>query len=141
MTMTPRQAFDRIQRSTLAKDPSFSDLYAGDGVHEMPFAPPGVPRRIEGKENIRAFLGRAAGSAPMTFKEFRNVRIHDTTDPETIICEYDLHGVVTKTGEPFVFGYILLVTVRDGEIALVRDYMDTLAMTDALGGLGDEGHR
>jgi uncharacterized protein len=73
----------------------------------------------------------------MTFKEFRNVRIHDTTDPETIICEYDLHGVVTQTGEPFVFGYILLITVRDGQIALVRDYMDTFAMTATLGGLGE----
>jgi ketosteroid isomerase-like protein len=141
MTMTPRQAFERVQQTTLAKDPSFSDLYAEDGVHEMPFAPPGVPRRIEGRENIRAFLGRAAGAAPMTFKEFRNVRIHDTTDPETIICEYDLHGVVTKTGERFVFGYILLITVRDGQIALLRDYMDTLAMTAALGALGGQGHR
>lgn len=133
--MTPRQAFERIQQSTLAKDPALSDLYAEDGVHEMPFAPPGVPRRIEGRENIRAFLGRAAGAAPMTFTEFRDVRIHETADSETIICEYDLHGVVTKTSEPFVFGYILLLTVRDGQIALVRDYMDTLAMTAALGRL------
>jgi len=133
--MTPRQAFERIQRSTLAKDPSYPDLYAEDGVHEMPFARPGVPRRLEGRDNIRAFLGRAAGAAPMTFTEFRNVRVHETTDPGTIICEYDLHGVVTKTGEPFVFSYVLLLTVRNGQIALVRDYMDTFAMTAVLGGM------
>jgi uncharacterized protein len=134
--LTPRRAFERIQESTLQKDPTYADLYAADGVHEMPFAPPGVPRRIEGRENIRAFLNRAAGTAPMTFKEFRNVRIHEMTDPGTIICEYDLHGEVSKTGDPFVFSYILLVTVRNGEIARVRDYMDTLAMTAVLGGLG-----
>jgi uncharacterized protein len=135
LPMTPRQAFERIQRATLAKDPSYPDLYAEDGVHEMPFARPGVPRRIEGRESIRAFLGRAAGAAPMTFTEFRNVRIHETADPGTIICEYDLHGVVTKSGEPFVFSYILLLTVRNGQIALVRDYMDTFAMTATLGSL------
>lgn len=135
LPMTPRQAFERIQRSTLAKDPSYPDLYAEDGVHEMPFARPGVPRRLEGRDNIRAFLGRAAGAAPMTFTEFRNVRVHETTDPGTIICEYDLHGVVTKTGEPFVFSYVLLLTVRNGQIALVRDYMDTFAMTAVLGGM------
>jgi ketosteroid isomerase-like protein len=71
----------------------------------------------------------------MTFTEFRNVRVHETADPGTIICEYDLHGVVTRTGEPFVFSYILLITVRNGQIALVRDYMDTFAMTAALGSL------
>jgi uncharacterized protein len=136
LPMTPRQAFERIQASALAKDPSYADLYAEDGVHELPFARPGIPRRIEGRENIRAFFSRAAGAAPMTFKEFRNVRIHETADPGTIICEYDLHGVVTRTGDPFVFSYILVVTVRDGQLALVRDYMDTFAMTAALGDLG-----
>jgi uncharacterized protein len=135
--MTPRQAFERIQQTTLTKDPAFSDLYSEDGVHELPFAPPGAPRRIEGRENIRAFFDRAAGAAPMTFKEFRNVKIHDTADPETIICEYDLHGTVTKTGDPFTFSYILVITVRNGRLALVRDYMDTFTMTATLGRLGD----
>jgi len=65
----------------------------------------------------------------MTFTEFRNVRIHDTADPDTIICEYDLAGVVVKSGEPFTLSYILVITVRDGELALVRDYMDTMAMS------------
>lgn len=131
----PREAFERIQHSTLKKDPSYPDLYAEDGAHELPFAPPGVPKRIEGRDNIRAFLNRAGGSAPMEFEKFTNVRVHETTDPETIICEYDLHGVVTKSGAPFVFQYVLVVTVRNGWIQLVRDYMDTAAMTAALGGL------
>jgi ketosteroid isomerase-like protein len=136
LPMTPRQAFERIQRSTLTMDPAYADLYAEDGVHELPFARPGMPRRIEGRENIRAFLGRAAGAAPMTFKEFRNVRVHETTDPGTIICEYDLHGFVNATGNPFTFSYVLLITVRNGQLALVRDYMDTSAMTAALGSTG-----
>lgn len=128
-TMTPRQAFERIQQTTLTRDPSASDLYAENGVHEMPFASPGRPRRIEGRENIRAFFDQASGGAPMTFTEFRNVRIHDTADPDTIICEYDLAGAVVKSGEPFTLSYILVITVRDGELALVRDYMDTMAMS------------
>jgi uncharacterized protein len=128
-TMTPRQAFERIKQSTLTKDPDYPNLYAENGVHELPFASPGRPRRIEGRENIRAFFNRAIGVTPLEFKEFRNVRIHDTADPDTIICEYDLAGVVVKSGEPFTLSYILVITVRDGELALVRDYMDTMAMT------------
>lgn len=133
--LTPREIFERVKEATLVKDPHYPDLYAGDGVHELPFAPPGVPKRIEGRDNIRAFLNGAGGAAPMQFKEFANVRVHDTTDPETIICEYDLHGIVTKTGAPFVFSYVLLITVHHGEIKLLRDYMDSLAMTTALGSL------
>lgn len=56
-------------------------------------------------------------------------------DPDTIICEYDLAGVVVKTGEPFTLSYILVITVRDGELALVRDYMDTMAMSTVLSAL------
>lgn len=55
------------------------------------------------RRRIRAFLNRAAGAAPMTFTEFRNIRIHERTDPGTIICEYDLHGVVrllSRIGRP-----------------------------------------
>lgn len=128
-TMTPRQAFERIQQSTLKKDPGYPNLYAENGVHELPFASPGRPRRIEGRENIRAFFSQAIGAAPFEFKEFRNVRIHDTADPDTIICEYDLAGAVVKSGEPFTLSYILVITVRNGKLALVRDYMDTMAMS------------
>src|ERR1700722_7200950 len=128
--LTPREVFERVQQATLNTDPTFklSSLYAETGVHEMPFARPGVPRRIEGKERIRAFLDAARGAAPMEFHEFRNVRVHETTDPETIVCEYDIHGVVKKTGAPFFFSYVLFLTVRDGQIVRLRDYMDTFAM-------------
>ncbi len=37
--LTPHQIFERIQQSILKKDPGFVDLFAEDGVHEMPFAP------------------------------------------------------------------------------------------------------
>ncbi|MET9266520.1 nuclear transport factor 2 family protein [Amycolatopsis sp. NPDC004079] len=132
---TPREIFERVKSATIGKDPDYADLYAEDGAHELPFAPPGVPKRIEGREKIRAFLEAASANAPMKFTEFANVRIHDTDEPGTIICEYDLHGEVVKTGAPFVFGYVLLIHVQHGKIKLIRDYMDSLAMTTALGGL------
>jgi uncharacterized protein len=132
--LTPRQVFERIQYTALHRDDSLAGLYAADAVHEWPFPVPGAPRRLSGREEIRAFFSRAAGASRLDFREFRNVVVHETADPEVIIAEYDIHGQVTGTGQPFVFSYILVLRVRDGQIVLLRDYLNPLAMTEAAGG-------
>lgn len=138
--LSPRQVFERIQHISLHRDAPVADLYAPDGVHEWPFALPGVPRRLTGQEEIRAFFSRAAGASRFEFHEFRNVVVHETADPEVIIAEYDIHGQVTTTGRSFVFSYILVLRVRDGRIVSLRDYLNPLAMNEAAQGvLLDEG--
>ena len=37
----------------------FADLFAQDGVLRFPFAPPGMPREIRGREAIRQTFRRA----------------------------------------------------------------------------------
>lgn len=132
--LTPRQVFERIQHATLNLDATFADLYAPDAVHEWPFPMPGAPRRLEGREAISAFFSRAAGGSRLAFHAFRNVRVHETTDPEVIIAEYDIEGEI-KDGDPFVFSYILVLRVRDGQIIELRDYLNPLAMTEAAQGV------
>lgn len=61
--LTPRQVFERIQHISLHRDAPVADLYAADGVHEWPFALPGVPQRLSGQDEIRAFFSRAAGAS------------------------------------------------------------------------------
>jgi ketosteroid isomerase-like protein len=136
--LTPREVFDRIQAATLSKDmASLADLYAEDAVHEWPFPPAGLPNGLlRGADQIRATLTAAGKSTLMDFREFRNVEVYETTDPEVIIVEYEIHGVITTTGKDFGFRYIMLLRVRDGRIVTLRDYFNPVAAAEATGRLG-----
>lgn len=130
--ITPRDVLERIQHAALTSDASLSDLYAADAVHEWPFPFPGAPARLAGRDQIKAWSERMrAGGSRFRFERFDNVIVHETADPEVIIAEYDIHGQVTATGQPFAFSYILVLRVRDGQIVHLRDYLNPLAMTRA----------
>ena len=58
-----------------------------------------------------------------------------TADPEVIITEYQLHGEMTATGEPFSVRFAMVITVRDGHIVHSRDYSDPIAGARLLGRL------
>ena len=117
----------------LAKDlDGFANLFAPDGVHELPFAPPGIPKRLEGRETLRAYF-TAITDTPLKHTAFKNMTLYDTADPNVIIAEYDAHGTVTDTARPYQLRYLQIVKVHDGQITLWRDYWDPLASAELLG--------
>lgn len=127
----PKAVFERLKQSVLDYDMNGqADLYAVDGVLEWPFAPPGLPRRVEGREAIRrllATLGERAGAAGRQSREYDSVVIHETTDPDTIVVELDVRGE-SASGKLFRLSYIQVLTVRDGQIASFRDYWNPLEL-------------
>jgi uncharacterized protein len=129
-TPSPRELFERARRLVVERqfDP-YADLFAADGTFELPFAPPGMPRRIEGREQIRAFFRagteRVQSATPRRW-EFRSVVIHETVDPEVIVTEFEVHGEVLDTGEPYQFSNLQVLTARNGEIVSLRDYWNPL---------------
>lgn len=131
----PRDLFARAQDLFLAKDlDGFADMFADDGVHELPFAPPGVPKHLQGRENIRGYFA-AITSTPMQLTELRDLTIYETTDPEVILAEYEAAGIVVSTGQPYISRYIQVLRARNGKVALWRDYWNPLAGAQALGRL------
>src|SRR5262245_25973588 len=102
----PRQVFERVLRLILDRRfDEYANLFAEDATFELPFAPAGVPRRLEGRETIRAFLRAGTervGSAARGW-EFQSVVVHETADPEVIVTEFDVHGELAATGEPYRF--------------------------------------
>lgn len=126
--MTPRALLDKAVGLLLAKDMSgFADLWATDGTMEFPFAPPGWPAHLDGREAVREYL---RGYTDVF--DIRNVTqqtVHETTDPEVIVAELEVDGVLVGTGEPYQRRYISVITVRDGHIAGYRDYWSPLGMT------------
>jgi uncharacterized protein len=96
------------------------DLMAEDIVMEFPFAPPGRPRFVEGKENIIAYIKEVMSNSQGT--GYTDIEIHQTTDPDCIIVEMIGHGTVTTTGNSFERRYIDVFRTKNGRIQYVRDY-------------------
>jgi uncharacterized protein len=126
--MTPHDVFDRALDRLLAGDMSgFADLWAPDGVMEFPFAPPGWPTRLDGREAVRGYL--RGYPAVYTVTEVIERTVHETTDPEVIVVEFAVAGLLVRTGGRYRRPYICVLTVRDGRIARYRDYWSPAGMT------------
>ena len=110
------------------------DLYAEqiDVVHPFdPLRAPARRTREEMREGIQRRL--AAGGEPPRRRRVGNVTIHETTDPEVIIAEFEYQGTDPGTGEPTAQPAIFVLRVRNGEIVSSRDYHDHFAMARARG--------
>jgi ketosteroid isomerase-like protein len=124
-----------MQRVWLGEGGEWDELLAEDAVIEEPFAPPGRPRRFNGRAEFVAFAGPQRANFPVRFEEIRNVVIHDTTDPEVIVVEYELVGVVTTTGRRGSAPFVGVLRVRDGKTVLWREYQNVPAIAGAVGRL------
>jgi uncharacterized protein len=135
--VTPIEILERYQRAIVdqAAD-DLADLYSDDAVHEIPFAFPGLPRRYVGREEVRAAYRALWAASPATPQQIRDVRIHTTQDPGVIVVEQTVAGEVGPTGAAFEFPGVLVLTVREGRIVHVRDYLDGLGAVQALGRRG-----
>ncbi|MEV6305362.1 nuclear transport factor 2 family protein [Actinoplanes sp. NPDC051861] len=131
---TTRKIVERVLRAGRDTDvEAIVELMAPDGYIEWPYRPPGVPARITGRAEIRAFLTEAAHGF-IRFDEYRDVVIHETADPEVAIVEYTAHGTVLRTSAPFEQTVIAVFRVRGGLIVSYRDYINPLPLAEALAG-------
>ncbi|MQA88192.1 MAG: nuclear transport factor 2 family protein [Streptosporangiales bacterium] len=128
VVLSPREVFVRYLRTGLAGDRDAQvELFAADAIVDFPFAPPGVPRRFQGREEIRNMLTALEGGtqrAEMRIKEEDSVVlvVHETTNPEVVIAEIEARVEVGGTGESLRVPYIQVYRVRDGQIVSFRDY-------------------
>lgn len=132
----PRAVFARYQQAVLANSADqMAEVFAPDGVTEFPFRLPGIPPKVEGREGIRAWLAPAVGAA-FRFEEYRDVVVHDTTDPEVIVVEHSIAGTTAANGQPAQISYVYVLQARDGEIVLLRDYANLVEGMRAAEGMG-----
>ncbi|AUG75227.1 phenazine biosynthesis protein PhzA/PhzB [Kitasatospora sp. MMS16-BH015] len=123
---SPAELYRHSLRLLLDKSiPAWVDLWAADGVMEFPFAPPGWPRRLEGREAVAAYMRDYPDHIDL--HGFPELRILDTTEAGTIVVEMRAVGRLVRTGDPFELDYIAVVTVRDGRFTSYRDYWNPLA--------------
>jgi ketosteroid isomerase-like protein len=132
----PRQVFEGFRDRVLRGEWGVPEaLRTGDVTIEQPCAPPGSPRRFDDAAEFHAHTEASRAALPVRFEGFRDVTVHETTDPEVIVAEYTMAGTVTTTGRSASAPFVLVLRVRDGRVLLWREYQPVLAIAEALGTL------
>jgi ketosteroid isomerase-like protein len=135
MSPSPSEVFERQLQSIASQNWSaMAELYADDAVVELPFNLP-APLRIDGRAQLEA-RNRAAHDLPLQLSP-DNLVIHQTTDPEVIVAEFDYAGRVTTTGRTFRVANVIVARIRDGKIVASRDYHNHAVIGEALGDLAE----
>jgi ketosteroid isomerase-like protein len=135
-TASPRETAERFLSAAIGADPGdMADCYAPSVVIEMPFAvAPLIPARVETtREELRERF--RAGTATRRYKSLGEVVIHETADPGVVIIEYELRGEFTQTAESFSLRFLMVLTIRDGQIVHSRDYSNPIAGAQVIGRL------
>jgi ketosteroid isomerase-like protein len=109
----------------------FFDLLAEDVVFEYIITVPGYPRRVLGRHAV-AELYRPYG-ATIVLDRCYNLAVHHDQVTGVVVLEYASQGRVVATGAPYGNRYISVLSIVDRKISHWRDYLDPLAVFDAVG--------
>ena len=131
---TPREIWEHAVSHQCTRDvDGWANSFAVDAVLEWPFRPEGFPARVEGREAIRAMVGPVWERAKKVGRKILGhdrVTVHETTDPEVAVFEFDVYG--ESAGKPFRQSLLYVLRVRDGQIVLLRDYVDSAGLNGLL---------
>jgi uncharacterized protein len=129
-SVTPAEILAERRRLILSGDADgYADLFAPDAVTETPFAPPGAPSRLEGREAVRAYSHQVMAS-PLRLEDYEVAELYQTEDPEVVIVEMRTKGTLTTTGRSFAATSIQILRIREGRIVLFRDFANPRVLED-----------
>ena len=133
MPRSPREVAEEVRRMVAGEGVDFADLFAEDGVLSYPFAMPGQPAELRGRETIRAHFAGMSRARDLLVMEGVEALVRQTDDPEVVITEITHHGWSRATSEPYRHLALGVIRVRDGEIVRYDDYMNPVAVARLLG--------
>ncbi len=131
------QSFSSMLRQALgdridAGAGTFVEMMAEDGVMEFPYAPAGLPTRLEGRAAIASHLEEAGRM--IAFDRMGEPVVHPSTDPDIVVLEFEGFGRGVATGEPYDQTYISVIRTANGHIVHYRDYWNPLVVLRATKG-------
>lgn len=122
--------------------PRFLNVWAEDGVQEMPYAPPGFPKRLDGKAAIEKQY--APLPAAYTGMKFPLSRLAATDDPNVTVAEYS-GSIGLKSGGRYDNRYVGVFTFDDaGKLKHYSEYFDPFTLLSGFPGaaaMGPDGPR
>jgi ketosteroid isomerase-like protein len=128
VTLTHKEIFERyVYAGAISQNPdAIAEMFTEDGVLEAPLLPGShpLPHRMVGRDAIRAgtraYHQGLAYDGTVNFEETRYV-LHDTVEPDVFIAEIDT--VLDGTdGQKTTVSLVQIFRIRDGQIAMLRDY-------------------
>jgi ketosteroid isomerase-like protein len=109
----------------------FFDLLAEDVVTEYVVTVPGYPSRVDGRAAL-AELYRPYGTRMIVERCFDLAVYHDAAKG-VVVLEYACEGHAVETGNRYSNRFISVLTLHDGEVVHWRDYLNPVAVFEALG--------
>jgi ketosteroid isomerase-like protein len=109
----------------------FFDLLAEDVVFDYIITTPGYPRHVEGRQAV-AELYRSYGDM-IVLDRCHDLAVHHDPSSGVVVLEYASQGRVVPTGAPYANRYISVLTIVDRKVSRWRDYLDPVAVFDAVG--------
>jgi ketosteroid isomerase-like protein len=136
---SPREVAEEVRRIVAGNgnSVSFADLFASDGVIAYPFAMPGRPTELRGREAIREYFSGMERRRELFSIEGVDAVVRSTDDPEVVVTEITHHGWSRVTDAPYRLTALGIIRVRDGEIVRYDDYMDPIALARLTGQASD----
>jgi ketosteroid isomerase-like protein len=128
VALTHQEIFQRyLYAGAITRNPdAYAALFSEDGIYEAPLIPGGhrLPRRLVGRDAIRAGIvahqQEPGPSGTVNFEQSRYV-LHETADPDTFLVEIDA-VFDDPAGERTTMSLVQIFRIRDGQIAMLRDY-------------------
>ena len=93
---------------------------------------PDYPRRVVGREAV-AELYRNYGATGIVLHSADELAVHRDREASVVVLEYATHGRVTDTGRAYDNRFVSVITVKHRKVTHWRDYLDQVAVFDALG--------
>jgi uncharacterized protein len=109
----------------------FFDLLAEDVVFDYIITIPNYPRHVVGRAAV-AELYRPYGETFVLDRCF-DLAVHRDRETSVVVLEYASQGRVVATGAPYANRYISVLTIADRKVSRWRDYLDPVAVFNALG--------
>ncbi len=135
-SLSPREVFLALVNGVAEQRwTDLPNLYAEQTHIVHPFDPHRA-EALRTRDDVREHFS-PTGGGPRLERRPANITIHETTDPEVIVAEFEYQGTVVETGEPFALPGIFVLRVRDGQIVSSRDYFDHLSAARVRGQLDE----
>lgn len=124
-SVLPTWLADALRALAAGDVDGYLSAYAPDAVHEFPFAPEGRVRRLDGRDEIAAYMRAMVNEGRLRFGPI-DARARETGDE--IIVEAVGHHHRIADDSPLDLNYVWFITRRDGKITHFRDYMNPLQL-------------
>jgi ketosteroid isomerase-like protein len=132
---TPLDPFFRIIEKGLdglVDGRHFFELLDEDVIVDFVISVPGYPRRVVGREAL-AELYRNYGASGIVLHSADELAVHLDREASVAVLEYAVHGRVTNTDRSYDNRFVSVITIKDRKVKHWRDYLDPIAVFDALG--------